>query len=266
MSQKGTEKRIAIVTGAAKGIGLGITEKLCENGFYVMLLGRGLEVMDETKRLISEGFAVEGYICDITNASSIKETVEKIIALHGTIDVLVNNAGVAKIKPFEETDEALLDFHMDVNIKGTWHMTKEVIPYMKAARYGRIINISSVTGAMVCDKGYAAYGMTKAALIGLTKAVAVEYAQYGITCNAICPGFILTPNVKRSAATTNPDNPQEVLDKIAAGVPMKALGTPRQVGALAAFLAGEEAGYITGTANVIDGGNMLPETNVMGLT
>ena len=118
---------------------------------------------------------------------------------------------------------------------------------------------------MVCDKGYSAYALTKAGLIGLTKAIAAEYAEYGITCNAICPGFILTPNVRRSAATTCPDDPQSVLDGIAEGIPMKKLGTPEQVGSLAAFLASDDAEYITGTSNVIDGGNLIPETNVMGI-
>ena len=144
-------------------------------------------------------------------------------------------------------------------------MTKAIIPYMKKQNYGRIIIMSSVTGSMVCDKGYTAYGMTKAGLIGLTKTLAVEYAEYGITCNAICPGFILTPNVKRSAAATDCDNPKEVLDKIASGVPMHRLGKPRDIGALAAFLASRESSYMTGTVNVIDGGNILPETNVMGV-
>jgi len=144
-------------------------------------------------------------------------------------------------------------------------MTQAVIPYMKKNRYGRIVNMSSVTGPYECDRGYSAYAATKAALIGFTKAIASEYAEYGITCNAVCPGFILTPNVLRSAKTTNPDNPQSVIDKIAGAVPVKKLGTPEQIGSLVAFLAGDNAEYITGTANVIDGGNMIPETSVMGV-
>lgn len=116
---------------------------------------------------------------------------------------------------------------------------------------------------MVCDKGYTAYGMTKAALIGLTKTVAVEYAEYGITCNAICPGYIYTPNVQKGSENAHPEDPNRIIKEIESGIPMKKLGTPRQIGATAVFLASAEADYITGTTLVIDGGNMLLETNAV---
>ena len=124
--------------------------------------------------------------------------------------------------------------------------------------------MSSVTGAYECDKGYSAYATTKAAVIGFTKAIAAEYAGYGITSNAICPGFIMTPNVRRSAKTTNPDNPDMVIAKIANAVPVGKLGTPEQIGSMAVYLASDDAEYVTGTANIIDGGNIIPETGVMG--
>ena len=117
---------------------------------------------------------------------------------------------------------------------------------------------------MVCDKGYTAYGMTKAGIVGLTKTIAVEYAEYGITCNAVCPGFVLTPNVERNATVTCPNDPGSVLSKMADRVPAGRLGTPEDIGALVTFLTSQEAGYITGTVNVIDGGSLLPETGVMG--
>lgn len=258
-------RKIAIVTGAAMGNGYGIAGKLCEKGCAVMLFDMADTVFDAEKELNDMGYFAKAYKCDITKSDMIESAVKDIISQFGRIDILVNNAGVARIRGFEQTDDELLDFHLDVNIKGTWHMTQAVIPYMRRQNYGRIVIISSVTGAMVCDKGYAAYALTKAGLIGFTKAIASEYAQYGITCNAVCPGFILTPNVERSAAATCPCNPQSVIDGIAAGIPVKKLGTPEQVGCLAAFLASDEAEYITGTSNVIDGGNMIPETNVMGI-
>lgn len=257
--------RIAIVTGAAMGNGYGIARKLCEKNYTVMLFDMSDNVYDAEKQLTEAGYSVKAFKCNITDKDAIEGTVKSVINEFGRIDILVNNAGVAKINPFEQTSDELLDLHIDVNIKGSWHMTQAVIPYMRNQHYGRIIIISSVTGTMVCDKGYSAYALTKAGLIGLTKAIAAEYAEYGITCNAICPGFILTPNVRRSAATTCPEDPQSVLDGIAAGIPMKKLGTPEQVGSLAAFLASDDAEYITGTSNVIDGGNLIPETNVMGI-
>lgn len=261
-------KKVAIVTGAAGGIGYGIAKVLADKGYIVCALGRS-----ESIHKLSETFGddsniervVDTFLCDITNRGLIDEVVASIVEKYGRVDVLVNNAGVAKIRSFEETTEEYLDMHIDINIKGTWNMTQAVIKHMKKEMWGRIINISSVTGPFVCDKGYSAYALSKAALIGLTKALAVEYAEFGITCNAICPGFILTPNVRRSAATTNPDNPEKVLNKMAEKVPVGKLGTVEQVGNLVAFLASDEADYITGTSNIIDGGNMIPETGVMGL-
>lgn len=256
-------KQLAIVTGAAKGIGLGIAQKLCESGFQVMMLSRGQDVFERAKELEEQGSSVRAYLCDIANTKNIHETIQQIREEYGDVQVLVNNAGVARMKKFEETDDFLLDYHMNINIKGTWHMIQEVIPYMRQKGYGRIINLSSVTGTMVCDKGYTAYGMSKAAIVGLTKTVAVEYAEYGITCNAICPGYINTPNVKRGSERAHPEKPDLMLKEIERGIPMKQLGTPRQVGAAVAFLASPEADYITGTTLVIDGGNMLPETNAI---
>lgn len=256
-------EQLAIVTGAAKGIGLGITEMLCEAGYRVMMLSRSEDVFHCAENLQHQGYHVKGYLCDIANSQMIHETVHRIVEEYGAPHVLVNNAGVAKMEKFEEVDDTLLDYHIDINIKGTWHMTQAVIPYMRKANYGRIINLSSVTGAMVCDKGYTAYGMSKAALIGLTKTVAVEYAEYGITCNAICPGYICTPNVQKGSEKAHPEDPNRVIREIESGIPMKKLGTPRQIGTATVFLASPGADYITGTTMVIDGGNMLPETNAM---
>lgn len=254
---------IAVVTGAAKGIGYGIAEKFCEAGYEVMLLSRGEDVFTCEQEFTQKGHIVTAYQCDIADRANVHAVIEAIVAKRGKIDVLVNNAGVAQMTPFEKIEEELLDYHININIKGTWHMIREVIPHMRRENYGRIVNIASVTGPMVCDKGYTAYGMTKAALIGLTKTIAVEYAEYGITSNAICPGYILTPNVRRNSAISHPDEPDRVIREIAAGIPMKKLGTPGQIGSAAVFLASREADYITGTTLVVDGGNMLPETNAV---
>ncbi len=257
--------KIAVCTGAAIGNGYGIAEALAKKGAAVMLLDKDETVFKSEKELSEKGYKVKAFLCDITDKECVERTVKSISESFGTVDILVNNAGVARLCRFEDTSEELLDFHISINIKGTWNMTKACLPYMKRQKYGRIINISSVTGTIVSDPGYAAYSVTKAGIAGLTKTLAVELAPYGITCNAVCPGFILTPNVMRSAETSDPTDPRSVLDGIAANVPLGCLGKPEQVGELAAFLAGESAGYITGTSVVIDGGASIPETNVMGL-
>lgn len=253
---------VAVVTGAAKGIGTGIAECFCDAGYHVVLISRGEDVYEQAEKLKKSGGHTSAYICDITDRNSVHEVVDDIAKKNGSIEVLVNNAGVSGIRKFEELDDELLDKQINTNLKGTIYMTQAVIFYMKKAEYGRIINMSSVTGAYVSDEGYSSYAMTKSGLIGLTKALAVEYAKYNITCNAICPGFIKTPAVMRTALATNPDRPEEVLEGIASGVPLGRLGTPKEIGDLAVFLASKSAGYITGTANVIDGGSMLPETPV----
>lgn len=251
---------IAIITGAAKGIGHGIAARFCAAGYETILLGRGEGIYACGEEFALQGYNVSAYQCDIADAACVQSTVNEIMQNYGRIDVLVNNAGVGRMTPFEETTDEILDYHINTNIKGTWNMLRNVVPHMREAGYGRIINIASVTGPMVCDKGYTAYGMTKAAIVGLTKTIAVEYAAYGITCNAICPGYILTPNVERNSARSHPDDPLRVVREIAAGIPMKRLGTPEQIGAAALFLAQRDSDYITGINLVVDGGNLLPET------
>jgi NAD(P)-dependent dehydrogenase (short-subunit alcohol dehydrogenase family) len=165
----------------------------------------------------------------------------------------------------KDMSDEILHFHWRVNVLGTWNCTKALIGHMIARRYGRIVNMSSVTGPRVSDPGMMAYGLSKGAVLAFTKATAMDVARYGITANAILPGYILTPMVRHSAEESNPANPQIVIDGIAAGIPMGRLGEPREIGYLAAFLASDEAAYITGGEFLIDGGNTLPETSAMGL-
>ena len=131
--------------------------------------------------------------------------------------------------------------------------------------YGKIVNLSSVTGPMVADSGEVAYATTKAALLGFTKSLAMELVNEGINVNAIMPGYILTPLVENMAKVSNPENPQSIIDGIASGIPMGRLGTIDELGDLAAFLASDASSYITGQGIVIDGASTLPETKVMGV-
>ena len=257
--------KIALVTGGAMGNGRGIAEVLAKHGATVMLADLSDTVFATEAELRAQGLPVKAFQVNIVNRPEVDACVREIVNEFHKIDILVNNAGVARMSRFTEMTDELRDFHIDVNIKGTWNVSQAVLPLMIANQYGKVVNISSVTGPLVIDPGYSAYALTKAAIIGLTKALAIETVEDNITVNAICPGYILTPNVKRSAGRTNPENPQAVLDGIAQGIPMKKLGTIEQIGDLAAFLASDESAYITGTYIVIDGGNSLPETNVMGL-
>jgi hypothetical protein len=148
---------------------------------------------------------------------------------------------------------------------GVWNCSKAVLPHMVQQSYGKVVNISSVTGPIVVDVGDSAYGATKAAIWGFTKALALEFAQHNITVNAVCPGYIHTPGVDKAARESNPTDPQSVISGIARRIPMRRLGTIEELGNLVAFLASDESSYITGTTVVIDGGAILPETGVVGV-
>ena len=257
--------KIALVTGAGSGIGLGIAQELAEQGAAVLLAGRSDGIFPAAAGIREKGGRAQALRLDVTDAQGVESGVGSALEQFGRIDILVNNAGVARLARFSDATEQLRDLHIDTNLKGTWNVTKAVLPSMVKRKWGRVVMIASVTGPYVSDPGYTAYAMTKAGLIGFTKSLAVEVARDGVTVNAICPGFILTPNVKRNAAATNPESPQSVLDGITAGVPVGRLGSTREIGKLAAFLASDDAAYITGSEFVIDGGSLLPETHVMGL-
>ncbi len=257
MSIKG---RVAIVTGGAKGNGKGIVKALAAQGARVIILGHADKMEETTNEMQALGYDVTGRIVDVCDKPGLEREINDIIKSYGKIDILVNNAGILRTEPFVDISDESRDQQMDVNIKGTWNPTQLVLPYMVKEHYGRIINLSSVTGAYVCDPGSVCYAMTKAAIIGFTKGLAVEYAEKGITVNALCPGWIKTPMVEAFAKEEQPENPDGLLSKLAMGLPVKRLGLPEDIGYLTACLAGDEADFITGAAIVIDGGSILPES------
>ena len=252
------ENKVAIVTGGAMGNGKGIVDVFRKYGAKVCVLDYSEEVYN-----LEEG--IDKYKVDVRDKEAVTNIVNEIGEKYGKIDVVVNNAGVCILETFEKMEDDLRDFHFDVNIKGIWHVTKAAIPYMKKAGKGSIVNLSSVTGPMVADSGEVAYATTKAAIIGFTKGLAAEMVEYNIRVNAIQPGYIYTPLKDTMAKTTNPENPQEVIDSIASAIPMKRMGKIEEIGELAAFLASDESSYITAQGIVIDGGSTLPETSSMGV-
>ena len=245
------------------GNGLGIVKIFLKHGAKVSIFDYSEKLQNTVDILKSEGYDVDGYSVDIRDSGQIKNAIDKIIAKYNKIDILVNNAGVAKLTPFLETPDEIRDFHFDINIKGTWNVSKAVVPYMSSG--SSIVKLSSVTGTMVADTGEVAYATTKAAVLGFTKGLAAEVVDKGIRVNAILPGYIMTPMVEGIAKDSNKDNPNSVVDGIAKGIPMKRLGTIEELGEFAAFLASDEASYLTGQGYVIDGGSTLPETMSVGV-
>lgn len=256
------KNRVAIVTGGAKGNGKGIVYELLKAGAKVSIFTRDSDgtLAEFISELNDKGYDAMGCSVDTRNVEQVKNAVKCTIEKYGKIDVLVNNAGVMSCVPFLEADEQNRDYHIDVNIKGTWNVTQCVIPEMLKNKYGRIITLSSVTGGFVTDGADTAYAVTKAALIGFGKSIAMEYVKEGITSNIVCPGYVRTPMVEQYAKEEMPENPEEFLNLLGKGLPIGRIGKIEEIGNLVAYLAGDEAGFITGATIIIDGGCTLPET------
>lgn len=259
--------KIAVITGGAMGIGKGIVSVFLKEGATVHILDYSNKLESTLQEFIDAGYhgKVFGHEIDVRKKDLIDKAKDNILEKHGRVDALVNVAGVAKVTKFEETSEENRDYHFDINIKGVWNVTQSFILNMIENNKGTIVNLSSVTGALVADPGMVAYATSKAAVKGFTKGIAAEYASRNIRCNAILPGYIKTPMVDGIAKDSNPDDPNSVFDGIASGVPLGRLGTPEEVGELAAFLSCDESSYLTGADFVIDGGSTMPETVSVGV-
>lgn len=256
--------KVALVTGGAMGNGLGIAKVLAKHGAKVAIADISPELTRTIEKLKAAQYDVFGVEMDVSDTASVQKGVKEIVDYYGTIDVLMNNAGVIRLGSLLDTTDEERDFQFNVNINGVWNVTKAVLPLMIEKRRGRICNMSSVTGTMVADPGECAYATTKAAVLGFTKGLAREVAEYGITVNAILPGYIETPMAEQIARESTPEDPNLTTQGIVDGVPLGRMGRIEEVGDLAAFLLSDEAAYITGTSVVIDGGSTLPETISVG--
>lgn len=252
--------RVAIVTGGAQGIGNGSAKVLAARGATVILADYAESVVDAAKEIREMGLKAQAKQVDVSSLEAVTRMTDEVLAEHGKIDILFNNAGVNRRARFENVDIQVRDFIFGVNIYGVWNMTRAVYPHMLEAGYGRIINTSSVTGVKVVDEGQTTYAITKGAVMGFTKALAYEAAEHGITVNAILPGWVRTPMVEKSAKNSRPEDPESAMRDMAKFIPMKRLCRTEEIGDLVAFLASDDAKYITGTSVTIDGGSTLPET------
>lgn len=257
--------KTALITGAAAGLGEGIAEAYAKYGAKLCMVDLDPNV-EETAQKLREKYNAEiiTVVANVADKEQMKEAAAKTVEKWGELNIICANAGVCRLAPFEEMTDETRDFHIDVNIKGVWNTCQAGIGYMLKQGSGAIVIASSVTGDLVADAGEAAYATTKAALVGLTKCLAVEYADRNIRVNCSQLGYARTPMVEKMAMESNPENPEKAIQDIAAGVPMKRLAKPIEVGELFAFLGSDEASYITGSQFVIDGGATLPETMSMG--
>lgn len=244
---KRSNGRVALVTGGAMGIGAAIVDRLATDGFTVVVADRDVPAAEDTaEKCRSAGLRALAMSVDAGSSSSIASLFESIAAALGRCDVLVNNAGIAKTYPFCEYPIDHWRAVMDINVTGPMFLTQEAARYMKKERWGRIINIASVSG-LRASAGRAAYGTSKSAVIGLTRQAAIELAEFGITANAIAPGPIETPMVAALHSQVTRDN-------YLRAVPMGRYGAPAEIASVVSFLASEDASYVTGQTLAVDGG------------
>lgn len=258
--------KTALITGAAAGLGEGIAEVYAKYGAKLCLVDLDPRVEEVAARLREQfGAQIITAVANVADKEQMRAAAQKTAETFGELNIACCNAGVARVAPFEEMSDELRDFHIDVNIKGVWNTCQVAVPYMLRQGGGSIVIASSVTGDIVADPGEAAYAMTKAALVGLTKCLAVEYASRNIRVNCSQLGYARTPMVEKLAVESNPADPEAAIADIARAVPMKRLAKPTEVGELFAFLGSDESSYLTGAQVVIDGGSTLPETTSMGV-
>lgn len=246
---------ICMITGAGSpdGIGFATAKILGQLGGKVVLLATTERIYERVDELKSLGVEAKGFIADLMDFQKVEEVTSDIIDIYGKIDVLINNAGMAQIGHEEDfttfdkvTDESWND-SINRNLNLCYNVTRRILPHMIENRYGRIVNTSSVTGFVVSNPGEAAYGAAKAAIIGMSKAIAIEVAKYNIVINNVLPGWIATGSQTKQEAYAGENTP------IGRG------GTSEEVGNMNVFLASEKASYITGQTFIVDGGNTLQE-------
>jgi 3-oxoacyl-[acyl-carrier protein] reductase len=254
MSQR-LSGQTAIVTGAGSphGIGFAIARQLHAAGAHVVITSTTDRIHQRTRELDKDGERVSAFVADLTSESAVQHAVREVLARSHRIDILVNNAGMAQTgNPIDSVplrDSSYVDWkrQIEITLYTAFLMTRAVLPSMMERKYGRIVNVSSVTGPLVSNPGSSAYGAAKAGMDGLMRAVALETGRDGITINAVAPGWIET------ASSTDSER------AAALHTPVGRAGTPDEVAAAACFLASPEASYITGHSLVVDGGNILQE-------
>ncbi|MDA9423420.1 MULTISPECIES: 3-hydroxybutyrate dehydrogenase [Bradyrhizobium] len=252
--------KVALVTGSTSGIGLGIARALAAAGADIVLNGLGVaSEIGRTREQIAAEFGIKASYspADMTKPKSIAEMIAATIAQSGRLDILVNNAGVQHVAPLDQFPVEKWDQILAINLTSAFHTTRLALPAMRRNGFGRIINVASAHG-LVGSPFKAAYVAAKHGIVGLTKVIALETAEEGITCNAVCPGYVYTPLVEAQidgqAKAHGISRDQVIRDVLLAQQPNKRFATVEELGALSVFLSTDAAASITGVALPVDGG------------
>jgi 3-oxoacyl-[acyl-carrier protein] reductase len=240
------EPRVAIVTGASRGIGRAIAQRLAADGRLVVLVSRALPELEELRGLIqSAGGAAEVRACDVAQGEALAGVIEEVASTHGRLDILVNNAGINRDGLILRMSDADFDEVINVNLRSAFVACRSAARPMMRGRFGRIVNIGSVTG-IIGNAGQANYAAAKAGLVGLTKTLAKELGSKGITANVVAPGFVETAML---AAL-----PQSLKEEVVKQLPVRRFGRPEEIAHAVSYVASDLAGYMTGQVLIVDGG------------
>ena len=249
------EGKVALITGGGTGIGAGVAKRFVEEGAKIVITGRRREMLDEVAGSLPAG-SVEIFCGDVSEEGNAQKMVDATLAFGGRLDVLVNNAAVEHNRPLVDLDPADWRHQLEVNLTGPFLMMKAAIPAMIDGGGGSIINVASVA-AVVAPPGAPAYCATKAAVVHLTKQVALDYGKYNVRCNVICPGPIRTAmlemNFKPLAEFLKTDL-DGAFEKVSENVPLHRIGTPADIAGVFVFLASEDSRFMTGSTVLADGG------------
>lgn len=248
------EGKVAVITGAASGIGLGTAQLLSAYGAKVAMFDMNPNGEAEAEALRAAGRSAKFYTCNITSLEAVSAAVEKVVSDFGRIDILFNNAGVTVRKSVVELEEKEWDFVLDVGLKGTYLMSKHVIPVMAAGGGGSIVNTGSGWGLKGGDKA-AAYCAVKGGIVNLTRAMAIDHGPQNIRVNSINPGDTNTAMLREEGRQLG-ENVEAFLKDSAKGRPLERLGMPEDIAYAVLFLASDMSQWITGTALVVDGGGI----------
>ncbi|MBZ4660362.1 MAG: family oxidoreductase [Desulfacinum sp.] len=254
----GLKGKVAFVAGASQGLGKAVAMELCREGARVAICGLDDPELPKAVEEIRKatGAEVIGVPADVTDADQAKGFIRKGLEHFGTVDILVNNAGGPPSRTFLEVDDDMWYFGIRLNLMSTILMTREAVPVMMEKKWGRIINMTSISVKQPID-GLILSNTVRSGVVGLAKTLSNELAPYNITVNNVCPGYTMTERVRSLAVATaekEGTTPEEIIARWQSTIPMGRLGTPEEFAALVTFLASERAGYITGASIQIDGG------------
>jgi NAD(P)-dependent dehydrogenase (short-subunit alcohol dehydrogenase family) len=243
--------RVAIVTGGAQGMGRAVAELLAKDGASVVINDINKKAIEKVAGELEDlGLNVKPVVGDVTSSKDVEFLVKETVAEFGTVNILINNAGVLRPTKVIDIEESEWDFVVGVNLKGTFLCSKAVLPYMQSQKWGRIVNFSSTAGKNVSTIGGAHYTSAKAGILGFTRHLAKESAGYGVTVNSVCPGLIDTEMVQSTIS-------EEKKQEYASSFPIKRLGQVQEVADLVGFLVSNKAAYITGASLDINGGDLM---------